>query len=89
MRKPAKIISAIRIATVDKNEYITEIIAEKIIEVENLVPTKEQLEAKAEEEANKTGQKKEELLRKNVRVYYNDLAYNALIDLLVSNAKLV
>ena len=29
------------------------VIAEKIIEVENLVPTKEQLEAKAEEEAAK------------------------------------
>ena len=43
----------------------------------------------AEEEAAKTGQKKEVLLSKNVRVYYNDLAYNALIDLLVSNAKLV
>ena len=65
------------------------VIAEKIIEVENLVPTKEQLEAKAEEEATKTGQKKEVLLSKNVRMYYNDLAYNALIDLLVSNAKLV
>lgn len=65
------------------------VIAEKVIEVENLVPTKEQLEAKAEEEAARTGQKKEELLRRNVRVYYNDLAYNALIDLFVSNAKLV
>ena len=65
------------------------VVAEKIIEVENLVPTKEQLEAKAEEEAAKTGQKKEVLLSRNVRVYYNDLAYYALIELLVSNDKLV
>ena len=72
-----------------KRQALFNVIAEKIIEVENLVPTKEQLEAKALEEANKSGQNTDDLLRRNVRAYYNELAYNALIDLFVSNAKLV
>ena len=65
------------------------VVAGEIIEVEKLAPSKEQLEAKAEAEAAKNGQNKEELLRKNISAYYSQLAYEALIDLLVSNAKLV
>lgn len=65
------------------------LIAGKIIEVEKLAPTKETLEAKAEEEAKKSGSTKEDVLKNNSMRYYNELAYNALVELLLANAKIV
>lgn len=56
------------------------LIAGKIIEVEKLAPTKETLEAKAEEEAKKSGSTKEDVLKNNSMRYYNELAYNALVE---------
>ena len=65
------------------------LIAGKIIEVEKLAPTKETLEAKAEEEAKKSGSTKEDVLKNNSMRYYNELAYNAVVELLLANAKIV
>lgn len=63
------------------------LVASKIMEVEKLEPTKEELEARAEKDVEASKLTKEELMQQNVAKYYNELAYNKLIDLLVSNAK--
>ncbi|MCR5350027.1 MAG: trigger factor [Acholeplasmatales bacterium] len=68
-------------------QALFEVVAGKIIEVEKLNPTKEQIEAKAEEEAKKTNANKDDLLKANAPRYLNDLAYDALVNLLLSNAK--
>ena len=62
------------------------VIATKIIEEEKLAPTEEQLKAKAEEEAKLHNSTAEKMLKANVARYYSDLAYQALIDLLLANA---
>ena len=62
------------------------VVVSKIIEVENLTPTKEQIEAKAEEDANNSGKSKDVLLKENLNKYYSDLAYKALIDLILNSA---
>ena len=63
------------------------LVASKIMEVEKLEPTKEELEARAEKDMAASKLTKDELMQQNVGKYYNELAYNKLIDLLVSNAK--
>ena len=63
------------------------LVASKIMEVEKLEPTKEELEARAEKDVEASKLTKEQLMQQNVAKYYNELAYNKLIDLLVSNAK--
>lgn len=63
------------------------VLANKIIEDEKLAPTKEQLEAKAEEEAKLHNSTKEKMLAQYGAKYFNDMAYKALTDLLVANAK--
>ena len=68
-------------------QALFEVVAGKIIEVEKLNPTKEQIEAKAEEEAKKTNANKDDLLKTNAARYLNDLAYEALVNLLLSTAK--
>ena len=70
-----------------ERQALFEVVAAKIIETEKLNPSKEQLEAKALEEASKSGQNKDELLKANGARYLNDLAYDALVNLLLSNAK--
>lgn len=62
------------------------VVATKIIEVEGLAPTKEQLEAKAAEDAKASGKTKEAMLQQNLNRYYSDLSYQSLIQLLLSNA---
>lgn len=62
------------------------VVASKIIEVEGLAPTKEQLEAKAEEDAKASGKTKEAMLQQNLNRYYSDLSYQSLIQLLLTNA---
>ena len=68
-------------------QAVFSVIANKIIEDEKLAPTKEALEAKAEEEAKLHNSTKEKMLAANGAKYFNDMAYTALTDLLVSNAK--
>ena len=65
------------------------VVASKIIEVENLTPTKEELEEVAAKDAEKSELTKEQLLEKNMPRYYSDLAYKKLVDLLLNNSKLV
>lgn len=65
------------------------LVAGKIIETENLMPSKEAVEAKAEEDAKKAGSTKEAVLKNNSMRYYNELSYNALVDFLLANAKIV
>ena len=68
-------------------QALFQVVAQKIIEVEKLAPSQEALEAKAEEEAKFHNSTKEKMLKANVARYYSDLAYKALVDLLVANAK--
>lgn len=70
-----------------KNQALFSLLAGKIIEVENLTPTEETVKAKAEEDAQKSGSTAEEVLKANAMRYYNELAYQALVELLLSNAK--
>ena len=65
------------------------LVAGKIIETENLMPSKEVVEAKAEEDAKKAGSTKETVLKNNSMRYYNELSYNALVEFLLANAKIV
>ncbi|MDE7106504.1 MAG: trigger factor [Anaeroplasmataceae bacterium] len=72
-----------------KRQALFNVVVSKIIEVENLTPTKEDLEAKAEEDAKAHGGTKEAMLRANAQRYYSDIAYQRVIDLLLSNATMV
>ena len=70
-----------------ERQALFDVICGKIIEVENLAPTKEEVEAKAEEEAKAAGKDKDEVLKANYSNYFNNLAYQKLIDFLLANAK--
>ncbi len=70
-----------------EKQALFNVVASKIIEVEKLAPAKEAIEAKAEEEAKKNGKTKEANLQENFARYYSDLAYQALVDFLLTNAK--
>ncbi len=65
------------------------VVITKLIEVENLAPTKEELEAKALEMSANSKQTKEELLNKNVQSYYSEIAYAKVIEFLLANAKMI
>lgn len=62
------------------------VIATKIIEVENLTPSKEAVEELAEKDAKANGKTKEAMLKQNVARYYSELAYKALVDVILNNA---
>ena len=68
------------------NQALFNLIASKIVEVENLTPSKEAVEAKAEADSKANGKTKEENLQANVARYYSELAYDALVNLLLENA---
>ena len=70
-----------------ERQALFDVICGKIIEEEKLAPTKEEVEAKAEEEAKATGKSKDEVLKTNYAQYFNNLAYTKLIDFLLANAK--
>lgn len=70
-----------------KNQALFSLLAGKIIEVEKLNPTEDAIKAKAEEDAKNSGSTVENVLKTNSMRYYNELAYNALVDLLLANAK--
>lgn len=65
------------------------IIISKLIEVENLSPTKEELDIKAEKEALVKNTTKDAILKDNLQAYYSDIAYQKVIDFLLSNAKII
>lgn len=69
-----------------QRQALFQVVAQKIIDVENLAPSQEAMEAKAEEEAKATNKNKDEVLRNNIRRYYSDMCYQALVDLLLNNA---
>ena len=62
------------------------VIATKIIEVENLTPSKEAVEELAEKDAKANGKTKEAMLKQNVARSYSELAYQALVDVILNNA---
>ena len=70
-----------------ERQALFNVVASKIIEEEKLAPNKEAIEAKAEEEAKANGKTKEENLQANFARYYSDLAYQALVEFLLTNAK--
>ncbi len=71
-----------------KRQALFNVVVSKIIEVENLAPTKEELEAKAEEDAKVQKTTKEVMLQRNAPRYYSDIAYSRVIELLLSNANM-
>lgn len=62
------------------------VVLEKILGEEKLFPTQEEIEAKAADDAAKTGKKKEELIRQNYVSYVNQLCYSKVTDFLLANA---
>ena len=61
------------------------LVASKVLEVEKLAPTKEEIEAYAAEQASKVGKEKDELLKANLQRYFSELSYKKLIDFLKAN----
>ncbi len=72
-----------------KRQALFNVVISKLIEVENLAPTKEDLEALAAKDAEAQKTTKEALMQKNAARYYSDLAYQRVIEFLLANAKLV
>ena len=72
-----------------ERQALFNVVASAIIDENKLAPTKEQLEAKAEEDAAKNGKSKEANLQVNGQKYYSELAYNALVEFLLSTVKKV
>lgn len=71
-----------------KRQALFNVVFSKLVEVENLAPTKEELDAKAEADAAAQNSTKEAMLQQNMGRYYSDLAYNKMVDLLLSEAKI-
>ncbi len=84
-------------ATVEQFEDVTKkeayknakfnVVMSKIIEVEHIEPTKEEIEKRAEQDLAASKLTKDQLMQQNVGKYYNELVYTKLIDMLVANAK--
>ncbi len=72
-----------------KRQALFNAVISKLIEVENLAPSKEDLEALATKDAEAQKTTKEAMMQKNAARYYSDLAYQRVIELLLANAKLV
>ena len=72
-----------------KRQALFNVVISKLIEVENLAPSKEDLEALASKDAEAQKTTKEAMMQKNAARYYSDLAYQRVIELLLANAKLV
>lgn len=72
-----------------KRQALFNVVISKLIEVENLAPSKEDLEALATKDAEAQKTTKEAMMQKNAARYYSDLAYQRVIELLLANAKLV
>ena len=70
-----------------RRQVLFNVIATKIIEEEKLAPKQEELEARAEADSKTNNKTKEQNLQENYARYYSDLAYKALVDLLLTNAK--
>lgn len=62
------------------------VVMSKIVEVEHIEPTKEEIEARAEQDLATSKLTKDQLMQQNVGRYYNELVNQKLIDMLVSNA---
>lgn len=71
-----------------KRQALFNVVFSKLVEVENLAPTKEELDAKAEADAAAQNSTKEAMLQQNIGRYYSDLAYNKMVDLLLAEAKI-
>ncbi len=71
-----------------KRQALFNLVISKIIETENLAPTKEELEARAQKDADATKKSVESLLAEKAQVYYSEMAYNKVIDFLIANAKI-
>ena len=71
-----------------KRQALFNVVFSKLVEVENLAPSKEELDAKAEADAAAQNSTKEAMLQQNIGRYYSDLAYNKMVELLLSEAKI-
>ena len=69
-----------------KRQALFNVVASEIIKVENLAPTKEQIEEVAKRDAEAQGKSVEEVYSANLSRYYSNLAYEALVKLLVESA---
>lgn len=73
-------------STAGQRQALFSVVYDKILDEEKLYATKEEIEAEALEEANKTGKDKDELLKKNSNSYFSQITYRKFIDLLLANA---
>lgn len=70
-----------------KRQALFSIVMNKLIEVENLAPTKEEMEERAQKDAEASKLSVEQLISQNLNSYYSELSYNKVMDFIVSNAK--
>ena len=69
-----------------KRQALFNVVASEIIKVENLAPTKEQIEELAKRDAEAQGKTVQEVINANLSRYYSSLSYEALVKLLVESA---
>ena len=72
-----------------KRQALFNVVLSKLIEVENLAPSKEALEQEALKDAEKQNSTREEMMKKNVSKYYSDLAYQAVVSFLLEQATII
>ena len=69
------------------NQAKFQLILSEIIKAEKLEPSKEELEAKAEEIASKSNTTKEAVLKQRVSALYSQITYDKAVNLILSSAK--
>lgn len=69
-----------------KRNALFNVVMSKLIEVEKLAPSKEEIEARAQKDVESSKMTVEQLIQNNFGNYYSELAYDKVIDLIVSNA---
>ncbi len=70
-----------------KRQALFQMVMEKLVEVEKIMPSKEEIETKALEIAEGTKQTKDQVIAKNLSNIVSELTYNKVVELLLANAK--
>lgn len=68
-------------------QALFQVVMSKLVEVENIMPTKEEIEAKATEVAEQSKSTKDQVIKQRLNQIVSEITYNKVVDLLLSNAK--
>lgn len=70
-----------------KNQALFQVVMQKLVETENIMPSKEEIEAKAEEVAKRNNTTAKQVISKNLNQIVSEITYNKVVELLLANAK--